>query len=893
MNIMNKLTRKHMISNKKRTLVTICGVIIAAAMMIAVSAGIATFREFLAQIEMQDSGKWHVMYHDVAKEDTTAIAEKASDDVIFYKKELGHAFLDGLTNEDKPYIYGEAYDETAFSMMGIQLLEGRLPESSKEILVSKYMLEDGNETFHIGDTITVQFGTRMIRKEDGTECELTNGWAYYGSRYEEDRQEWLVKDGQEMTFTIVGIMEKPTFETTFGAGYTAITYLDEALYDKMGTADAYIFSNHLSMNTIDELVDFAGKLSHSNASPETNEGPLRYYGYSMDPSFNDMVSFLELFLMILIMVGSVALIYNSFAISISERSKQFGMLSSVGATKRQKRNAVFYEAFLIGSISIPIGLLCGIAGVGITFSILKPYFGGFTDSGQEVPLRLVVSAQSVVTAVLFAIVTIFIAAYIPARKASRVSPMEAIRQTKDIKISGNAVKTGRLVHKLFGFEGELALKNLKRNKKRYRALVFSLFISLVLFISVGTFVSYLSQAFKMTYAENNFDIMIRNLDQEKQPGIREAINRLPDVKETEVITYVPMDYTMGEALKQYETADYRQKLRERYERMGYEGEELEERISENLFFFYIRALDEESLNRYAKKWGISISTDSNDMQAILVNKQKDQSGYGMIECVPTSLASGMTISLNHDIYDGQSSETDVIDTEQVQLTIAGVTEELVMGMSYPNIGDGVLLYVSQSVYEKIMSETKESGMKFVSGIYMTANHAENLNDEIETILKENGQRNASLLNIADEMKQTNQLIVIFSVFCYGFIVLISMICIANLCNTISTSMDLRRKEFAMIKSVGMTPAAFRKMIRFESMFYGMKALLYGIPLSLLLGAWIEKRLSNMYDTTYSFPFHIYLIGILAVFVIVLTTMTYAGAKIRRENIVDGLRADVA
>jgi len=143
-----------------------------------------------------------------------------------------------------------------------------------------------------------------------------------------------------------------------------------------------------------------------------------------------------------------------------------------------------------------------------------------------------------------------------------------------------------------------------------------------------------------------------------------------------------------------------------------------------------------------------------------------------------------------------------------------------------------------------------------------------------------------------EIIRNNQITTVFSVFAYGFITLISLICIANLFNTISTSFALRRREFAMLKSIGMTPEVFRRMIRMESLMYGIKACIFGLPISIAMTLWIKKAVSYNFDKYYAFPYMTYIVGILAVFGVVGIAMLYSSRKIRKENIVDGLKTEI-
>jgi putative ABC transport system permease protein len=146
-------------------------------------------------------------------------------------------------------------------------------------------------------------------------------------------------------------------------------------------------------------------------------------------------------------------------------------------------------------------------------------------------------------------------------------------------------------------------------------------------------------------------------------------------------------------------------------------------------------------------------------------------------------------------------------------------------------------------------------------------------------------------NIYKYRQQDEQLLMLISVFTYGFILLITAISVANIFNTISTSISLRKREFAMLKSIGMTPKGFNKMINYESIFYGIKSLLYGLPCSIVVMILIHRSLMNSFDYPFQLPWMSLMFVIVAVFVIVGSAMIYAGSKVKRDNIIDAIKQE--
>ncbi len=233
-------------------------------------------------------------------------------------------------------------------------------------------------------------------------------------------------------------------------------------------------------------------------------------GLSDNKLFNALLYTVGGILVSIIMVGSIFLIYNSFNISLNERTRQFGILSSVGATARQLRNSVLFEGLCIGVVGIPIGIIVGIGSIGLVIPIIAGNFRNIIPS--NVPLTLSVSVPAIVAAAAVSLVTILISAYIPARKAANTPVMESIRQTGEVKTESKAVKTSKLAQRIYGLEGTLALKNFKRNKKRYRSIVLSLVLSVVLFVSGNAFGTTLKRLAERSIMDFDYDIVFTTQD---------------------------------------------------------------------------------------------------------------------------------------------------------------------------------------------------------------------------------------------------------------------------------------------------------------------------------------------------------------------------------------------
>ncbi|GAF16220.1 ABC transporter ATP-binding protein [Bacillus sp. JCM 19046] len=499
MNIVNKLTVRNLKHNKKRTLVTMFGTIISVAMIIAVATIGVSFMDMLQRTTMQSTGEWHVSYEDVYKEQLETIEKDDLTEAVSLVKELGFAPLGEEGTDSNPYMYVREMDQEGFERFTVTLTDGRLPEAADEVVLQEEFVQLNEGRYEIGSTIQLEIGDRYTEEEGYDELDL-NYWIITDSNGEVAES---VQIETERDYTVVGIIEQPTWVPMWGPVYSAIGYTDRDLLSEDEQVTAMIVASQINGSIYEKAEDLEASIGNKSTF---NTDLLMYHLVTGNEGFHTVIYGLLSIIIAVIVIGSVALIFNAFAISVSERSRQLGMLSSVGATKKQKRNSVFFEGFLIGIISIPIGLLAGIAGIGITFSIIN----GILEESFGLPeaLRLVVTPTSLLIATGVSALTIFISSYIPALRASRITAIDAIRQSNDIKLSKRKVKTSKLVRSLFGMEAEIGLKNLKRNKRRYQVTVFSLMISIVLFLTVSYFTANLTRSFEMTQDEMQYDVSV-------------------------------------------------------------------------------------------------------------------------------------------------------------------------------------------------------------------------------------------------------------------------------------------------------------------------------------------------------------------------------------------------
>lgn len=889
MRVMSKITLRQMLLNKRRTIVTIIGVIISVAMFTAVSTLSGSFQNFLQRAEIMSSGNYHAEFIGVSSDDLESIRQDDNTKSLYAIHDEGLAQLPEQFGA-KHFLQVKAISVDGMEAASVNVTEGRLPQNDQEIVISQNLKDKDGDYYKIGDTITLTMGERQAVSSSGDGD--TAYMAYMGT-------EETFKETGKKTYTVVGFASMLPHEPSWAPLYTAVTGLNtDVLYHK--TLDAYVQVNNVDRTIYDWIDEMQEKTGAESASAHT--ALLMSSGVDSNTDFTATMYTLVGILFVIIFIGSVALIYNAFAISVSERSVNFGLLASIGATKRQKLRSVLFEALLILVVAVPLGIIGGLLGIWGVFEAVNPAVRSLMSDSYEigvVGLQVTVSPWAILVAVVLSILTTLISAWIPAKRASRISPMEAIRQAKDIKLTARAVKTSPLTRVLFGFEGEIAAKNMKRNKKRYRIAISSFVISLVLFLSASSFTHFLTASSRMAVDDVDYDVMVGPVaggqldvtDAERQERLEAAILAMRQMDGVEKFASM---YEWGQMTKRGDSH-----ITEEFRRLAKTDEVEDSDWSCVLRFF---AVDDETLREYCKRVGADYDAmqDTENPSAILINDMVWQNGRDYTNFSAYDLKKGDMLDYSYYDYVDESNKA-------ASIRLEAVTGEGVTGMGNRRYlgSDFVVVIISEKVYREycmVLDHREEYRQQLSYGdaepeaietpiIYITASNPSALADDIEEMNYDAAYRGIffNTFDITSEKRIIEQTLFLINTFSYVFIALISAIGVANIFNTISTSIILRKREFAMLKSVGMTPGSFNKMLFFESLLYGLKSLLWGLPISFAMMGLIYWALGESFHMAFTVPWIQVVIGIAAIFAIVMMTVLYAAKKVKKENIIEGLR----
>ena len=858
MNLYTSLTLRYLKQNKRRTLVTIIGIILATALICGIGNICTSFMDYQMRGQIQSSGSFYATFTDIDKEKASVITKSSGVSEYGYKKNLGSVIWD---KKNSTSLDINVFDKNTINSFQITLKKGSYPKNESELIVTQDLLNKWNKK--IGDKITLNLG-ELIYDDMGMISKL--------------------KNSQKTTFKIVGTLDKAPYNSKLFAiaGFDINTVNKNEKFDvsicTKNPKDIYKTAISIGKNIglvqkdnpQDESYNYDEQANLYFKDIEYNEGLLRLLGASSYSNINITLLLIVGLVASLVIIATIATIYNSFSIAISERKKQFAILNSIGATKSQIMKFVFLEGFLVSIVGIPIGLLSGTVAIDIVFKVIKTFFK--TSMFGELDLRVVFSPIVLILSTLVILLTIFISALIPAINAAKISPLEAIKNSSNLKVG--KIKSSKLIKKIFKTEGELAYKNLRRNKGKFRITLFSLVISIVIFISFNGFVDMFIEANQINYGSITNDLTLYENNLLTKEEVQKTIDELKKINGLKDVA-IDKGYNLNVHVDEKNiNKDLRESLKQsRYVDMDNSNYNF---INSRLYipgYFSISNI-KLSEGKFDRK------TAKAENGVILVRYSYQESLAKKGKVVLSNYKVGDTLNCTITSYDSDGKES----AKEVKLKILAITDEILTGnQQYPETSFGVVAYDDLIPSLGITDDKSSSNL-----YYVATNQEKSTRDEVKKVAEEN---NLSVIDSIDEAQKLEQTMNVMKIFVYGFIVVISLVSVTNIINTISTNINLRKREFAIIKSIGVTPQGFKKMIYMESILYGILSLLYGIPIGICMNVLMNKILEGVITVQTLIPYKAILICVVAIFIITFIASYIPLKKISKENIIDNIRQE--
>lgn len=858
MNIANKLTYRHLKENKGRTVVTTLGICVSVAMITAVFVAMASFLNLFGEIGQISSGNWDAYYYHLSQSQIEQVEKDSRISKVGLK--YGSENKSFQIKNPTSYKRGTAEmiigDKSYFEMVLTGNFDGKVPANENEVAVEKDFLDkNGMKDAKVGDKIVLTQGQRQ----------LDDGSYVTGSNFNKDEK--FVPSGDEKEYTITAILHTNP-ATKYSSVWRGISE-DEIKSDDICAYITLAKQNSSAYSTIEDIQN-----DYKIDVYQANEDVLASYLSGRQGDFLVTMLPIVLVVLILIVIASVMLIYNAFGMSLSERVRYLGMLASVGATKSQKRKSVYFEGAILGAIGIPVGILAGILGISITLKLVghkiisTGMIAGVNDSNMQ--MKTVVPAWAIIGIILVSIFTIFISAFIPARKASKITPIDAIRQRQEIKVKPKKLKAPKYIKKIFGYEGELAYKNLKRNGKKSRLITVSIALSIVLFISCNYFCSMFIQASGYEKTIPYQISAVISLEHKKE--LEDALDKMQNVDKY-YVDMVNSNYSLGKKGNLKDTD---------IKNLSHYNSSYAKLFENGSVTMAIHYIDDSEFNKLCQNNDIDYNSFyGKNVKCLLLNNLTHKQDTSKV--------------FNNSIIGQHIAERDEFvneGDEALDFEVGGLVKYDKNSLPCSFVPANVVgVFVPYSQYVNVIEKGLEPNDVRLAMCIETDEHKE-VAENLTTLLNENDFGGNYVLDNVDTLETMNTVIFIIQVFVYGFITLISLITIANIINTISANIALRRKEFAMLKSVGTTPKGFSKMVSLESVFYALKAVIFGVPISVLISVVLNKMLGES-SIPYHFDIKLYLSVIIVVFVLILITMIYSVRKLKSDNIIEALKEDIS
>ncbi|MCM1102360.1 MAG: ABC transporter permease [Clostridium sp.] len=887
MNVLRKCCFRSMRENRKRTAVTVIGIILATALITGVACLAVSFRAGMIAYEKAQYGDFHYCFAGVSREKLSVFENNRHISKIAVAELLGYATLEDSQNPDKPYLYIRATDEAGMETLALHLYEGRMPENDTELVIGRHVISNGLAELKVGDEITLEIGERFTA--DGYRLGQNNPYSY---------EEEHLEPRETRHYTIVGVTDRPNYfvEERMAPGYSAFTYVrldkdaeigaaeqsgameQNGAAEQSGTAEQAVTADpdmplevyvsytdwglrHVSrvnagiLGVSEDVYERYGQncctdeevaLVRAVADGITDNSPLiRWTLFSFSSRTMDTIYTMAALAILVIMVTAVFCIRNSFMISLTEKMKLYGRLASVGATSAQRRKIVFYEAMFLGVTGIPLGILAGIA----ASAILVRGVNGLVETALDMTLIFRISVPVIAVSAVLAAVTIFFSARKSARLAGKVSPIDAIRANHTVRIQRKELRCPKYISKLFGVGGKVAWRNLRRARVKYRATVISIVVSVAVFVGMTTFVRLGLDTSSLYYGQTPYQMRIGIYDEDAcEKAAR--IAAMGGVQEADIVRQGMINIS-GDSLN----------LTEEYLSLGV--------IERDSWTVWAYSLGQESYERFCEEVGVSVEQARDKAIVIARYDHSHVDGVGRRHVVTGRIAN---LSPGDVLEDSGASN--------ICLEVLTQTDHMPMSMQTGTYNTPVCIVSDEWMDSHGQDLKRQNDLQ--CELYLRCEDAAGLE---EIVRRDIGLLSYTLSNYETDYRAERSMFLLISIFLYGFIAVVALIGVTNIFNTVTTNMELRAPEFAMLRAVGMTDGEFRRMIRLEGLFYGGKALLIGLPLGVLLSVAFYQALGLSVMMPFRLPLEGMLLAVLAVFVLLYGILRYSMNKLEGRDLI--------
>lgn len=857
------LSLRYLKAQKKRTIATALGIIMSVALVTGTGLLVNSYQDMSLRAEIARNGSWHFKLNgDMTPQTITklndnyliqtagiAAFDKALD---MGEKKDAYASYQGVVGHEVLYL--RELDARCLPMMPYTIVEGRMPETAEEIVLHTSAVHWEGRELKIGDKIS-----QPLCRIEEMEAETADSYTCQTRLVPESVRE----------FTIVGVYSSPSY-------YSEVE--GEALtVNPSGTHDYFAYVQVKPGIDYWKAMDNALKDCGLTDLDVTGGGVLSYMGQGKS-TISDSLRTTLITLALIIMSVMVIVISNSFSMSMSEKVSQIGTLRCIGATPAQVRSIVMGEALMTWAMALPLGLLSGLGAMAVVFQVVSALA---MDASSQ--LRLVPSPFPFVLSAAVSLLAVLFSAYLPARKANRISMVEAVKGMdagQDARIRKN--RKGRLWGKLFGFPGFLAAKNIRRNPRRFRVTVMSVVVSVAMFISLGGFAGSLSNTVLAANAmfEKDFEYYNYAQNESEQEDLQKAFRRLKaeadridGVERTQFYSSMAADMLISS-----------ENINEQYH-------EKAEQFSE---FFQDYTLVREGV--FSKSIGISPIDRGNYNELRFISSAPTyddllSSGEILLMQRASAMTDGGRI-LSEDFANYQAGAEIELkfyhygEEETRNARIGGLLEECPWYLAGDQVSGCILL--PEEIYWQWHDAYGDIGDGYCLALQMQEGREEQTQDALTELA--DGYPNIHCVSQYQQTVESKNLFLIMNIFIYGFMMVIILICCVSVFNTINTNLLMRRKETAMIRAVGMDRGQLIKTLLLECALYGVTGTFWGSLIGLPLLSFLSRSFGVIMTASLRSPLAYITMALVASVTISILAGIGPIRKIIKTPIIDQIRA---
>lgn len=797
---------RYMKENKKRTALTIFGIALATVLIFAIGTFLLSFRDSMIAGERADQD-YEFSVKDISSEQTNKLINNAeikdtsivkNDSTIYEIKDSDVTAFDIIGNKD---YYNKIFNN--------DIVEGNLPEKNNEIVIDYY-------------------SSTKLNKKVGDEINLID------------------ENGNELVYKISGIYKTSAYSV--GNAINVYTYFDnidnESNYIVWLNLKSDKDKNQIINNVLNNIGISVNEENFSENSTLlylTGNGGNEYIVYGLEN--------VALIVIGIIIVCTATVIYNSFNISVIERIKYFGILKSIGATNKQIRNIIYKEGFFMGLIALPIGCVVGF--LSLKYGI-KLFIG---DELLYIDFKVGFYPIIILITLILEVITIFISLLGPTRKIKKISAIDAMRNKNEIKVGKIKKRKNRIIGKVFGIEGSIAYKNIRRTPARFIITLVALTISIVLFNVFFTFMNFTTEVVKNQFMNIPFDAQLsKNLN---EGFLDEEINNF---EEQSFLKDMYRYYKL--TINQSFPSD---KFTDRYDYVE------ENNGTKDILVNYYVGAGEKEIN-IAKDYVVEGSLDYDKLEddgVILIDGEVfvDADGKKKVERY-TNYKVGDTIKIpkgDNEYYEAK--------------VVAILDKDIFYGV---NLGNQISFVFLNDVYERLVQPVNYNtiGFNYINEDEKLA--ALKYFDDMST------KNDYVYGDIGDMMEEVNSVYAQIEFFVYSFIIVITVIAIVNIFNTISTNLLLRKKEFSTLKAIGMTEVQLNKSVILEGTLYGIIAAIVGGIISIILSKLMITVGSTLGEFEYNFPYVVFSLSVICAILVTYISTLVPLRRLKKITIVEGI-----